>query len=68
MFLPSRRDTSSTNGFLSPVLAALLGLVLKLVGGLLTIVLGLLVGVLGAVTELIIGLDFVLLGGVLLIL
>ena len=66
--MPLRRDTSSTNGFFSPVLAALLGLVLKLVGGLLTIVLGLLVGVLGAVTELIIGLDFVLLGGVLLIL
>ena len=65
--LPHASSGTCTTGNISPVLAALVRLVLRLVGNLLTIVLGLLVGVLGAVTQLILGLDFVLLAGVLLI-
>ncbi|VDB88897.1 unnamed protein product [Peniophora sp. CBMAI 1063] len=43
---------------LDVVLAALLTIVLKLVGGLLTVVIGLLVGLLGGVVQLLVGLKF----------
>ena len=54
-----------TDGHSSPILAALVALVLQLVAGVLTVVIGLLVTLLGGVVGLILGLDFASLAGVL---
>ena len=50
------------------MLAALLTIVFKLVGGLLTVVIGLLVGLLGGLVEIILGLKFTACAKVLLLL
>ena len=61
-----RRDAKA-HDCISPVLAALVSIVLRTVAGLLTIVIGLLVGLLGTLIDVIIGLRFLVLARVLLI-
>ena len=61
---PSARGRYTDDDF-SPILAALVALVLQLVAGVLTVVIGLLVTLLGGVVGLILGLDFASLAGVL---